>query len=113
MKRIIVFILVILTMIAGILPAYAKLEDSAALSISLVNQDPDPAVAGESVVQRAGTIQGYQGRYDPGNMKIVKFKIRIDKDTKAGSYELKIKSYEEGSTTTTQKSLSIDIGKIG
>jgi uncharacterized membrane protein len=33
----------------------------------------------------------------------------INKDTPAGSYELKVKYYEAGSTSATQKSLSLDV----
>ena len=35
--------------------------------------------------------------------------MQINKDTPAGSYELKVKYYEQGSTDVTHKSLSIDV----
>ncbi len=137
-----VLIIAVLILCAGLI--HAGLENTAAISVSLVNQDPDPAnagdvvevrfgiqnmggetinnlivgiepeypfatVSGESNVQNAGSIQGYQGYYDTANMKILKFKIRVDKDATAGSYELKVIYYGEGSETKTEKSLAIDV----
>ncbi|MBN1156852.1 COG1361 S-layer family protein [Candidatus Woesearchaeota archaeon] len=121
-----------------------SLRSTAAISVSLVNQDPDPAnagdvvevrlgiqniggetvnnlvvgiepeypfalVSGESSIQEAGTIQGYQGYYDEANMKILKFKIRVDKDATAGSYELKVSYYQKDSQAKTVKSLAVDV----
>ena len=118
-----------------------SLDAVAAISISLVNQDPDPAIAGDIVevrlgveniggvtatnliiemvpaypfelvtgqnaIQEVGTINAYQ---KDENMKIVKYKIRVDRDATAGSYELKLKYYEEGSAVIPTKSLSLDV----
>lgn len=119
----------------------AALEDTRYISISLVNQDPDPAIAGdvvelrfgienkggvavdnlilevepeypfsvvpgeESVIE-VGSLNAYQ---DDDDMKIVKVKIRVDRDASAGSYELKLKEYEKGASVVTQKSISIDV----
>jgi len=122
----------------------AAIEDSAIISINLVNQDPDPATAGdivnvrlgvqniggrdsgdimvefvpeypfqllpgESAVQEVGIISGYQGYDDTQSLKIIKYKVLVDKDATAGSYELKTKYYEKGSLSPVQKSLSIDV----
>ena len=107
--------------------AYAALEDTKSISINLVNQDPDPAVAGDIVelrlaienlgsvaaenivieldpvypfvmlpgednIQKIGTIL-YQGE---ANVKIIKYRLKIDRDANAGQYELKILEYEDG-----------------
>jgi len=42
-------------------------------------------------------------------MKILKFKVRINRDATAGSYEFKVKYYTEGSPVSTQTVLTIDI----
>lgn len=122
--------------------SFAETSDDKMISISLVNQDPDPAesgdvmevrigienkggeaaenfvlemipeypftmVSGENKIQKVGTIAAYQ--YD-SDMKIVKFKIRVDRDATAGAYELKFKYYTEGfSSQSIQKSISIDV----
>ncbi len=141
-KQILVIITIISIMMFSTLVS-ADLENSASISVSLVNQDPDPAVAGDIVevrigitniggepannviveldpeypfellpgheaVQKVGTINGHQGIYSD-DTKIIKYKIRVDKDTTAGEYELKVKTYEEGSSATTTRSLSLDI----
>jgi hypothetical protein len=120
-----------------------NLADTTVLSISLVNYDPNPAMAGnvvearigvenigsmditdlmlevvpeypfqlvsgETAVKSIGIIQGYE-EGSTANIKIIKYRMLINKDTPAGSYELKVKYYEAGSTSVTQKSLSLDV----
>jgi hypothetical protein len=143
MKKFSVYIFLICIMVAAVFAAQSggDLSGSSAVSISLVNQDPDPAIAGDivevrvgveniggealdnlivellpeypfelisgvSAAQNIGTISGYQSGE---NMKIVKYKVRVNKDVTAGSYELKIKYYPQGSQSSTQKSISIDV----
>lgn len=120
------------------------LNNAVGISISIVNQDPDPALAGdivevrlgvenkgglqannvniqltpeypfslvpgEDAVQNIGTMLGYQGQYD-GNMKIVKYRLQVDKNAPAGSYELKANYYTAGSNASfTQKGMYIDV----
>jgi hypothetical protein len=126
------------------LSAHATLDDSSLVSLSLVNQDPDPAIAGDIVeirlgiqnlggesaenvlveidpqypfspvpgedsVQKVESLQGYQGYYESESMKILKFKVRTDRDAQAGSYEFNVDVYEEGSDVTIQKTLSVDV----
>ncbi|MEA2038107.1 MAG: COG1361 S-layer family protein [Nanoarchaeota archaeon] len=140
--RINYLIAIFLVVIVSALTVNAEISDTAAISISLVNQDPDPAIAGDVVeirlgvenkggqavedliigvveeypfemlsgydtIQTVGTIGAWQNEE---NMKIVKFKVRVDRDATAGQYELKIKEYEQGfEGTGKQKSLSIDV----
>jgi len=120
----------------------ADLENEGAISITLVNQDPDPAIAGEIVELRvgienlggdkvddlmidldfnypfeevagedyekvAGTITGYQGN---DNQKIIKYKVKVNKDTSAGIYDLKIKYYEKGSDKEFIDTLNVEVG---
>ena len=134
-----VLVLLIVSLFSGLVFAET---DSKAITVSLVNQDPDPAIAGdivetrlgienrggeaaenlileiipeypftmipgESNIKKIGTIRAYQSGAD---MKIVKFKLRVDRDVTAGEYALKIKEYEEGKESVSGiKSLSIDI----
>jgi hypothetical protein len=129
MKKIIainILVLLILSLLSSLAFA-ADSTGSEIISVSLVNQDPDPATAGEvvevrigienegsvaaddvmlevvpeypftvasgaSAVQVVGTLKAYQTGAD---MKIVKFKLLVDKDATAGDYELKVKEYEE------------------
>ncbi len=142
----IIILLIVLTM-AGVEAAVTSsstsgtLDDSSAISISLINQDPDPAIAGDIVEVRLGieniggeTVNdliielipeypfslvsgqnaeikvGTMNAYQKGdNMRIIKYEVRADREATAGSYELKIKYYEEDSVIATQKSLSVDI----
>lgn len=137
-------IIALLMMLFMLTTAWAASDDwsqTAGISISLVNQDPDPVAAGEivevrigieniggravsnlmmeidpaypfelvpgeDVVQDIGTMQGYQ---TGDSIKIIKFKVRVDRDATAGSYDLKIKYYEQGSTAISTKSLSVDV----
>jgi uncharacterized membrane protein len=120
-----------------------SLADSTVLSISLVNYDPNPAMAGnvvearigvenigsmdvndlmfevlpeypfqlvsgENAIKSIGIIQGYSEGSN-ANIKIIKYRMLINKDTPAGSYELKVKYYQSGSTSAIQKSLSLDV----
>jgi len=82
--------------------------DSAENVVLELNPDyPFSIVPGESAKQNIGTIKARQ--YD-SDIKIVKFKVRVDKDATAGAYNLKIKSYQEGNPdVVTQTSLSIDV----
>jgi len=143
MKKIIAVLLIASILMLNISLVQAALKDAVAISISLVNQDPDPASAGntvelrlavanmggrasdnlmveivpdypfellsgQSAVQNIGSMQGYQGYYGDNTTKIVKFNIKINKDATAGSYELKVRYYEEGKAWT-EKSLSVDV----
>ncbi len=122
--------MVLVLLLGVVFSVNAELSDSKAITISLVNQDPDPSIAGniveirlgvenvggkaaenliielepeypftmvpgEEAIQKIGTMKAYQTGSD---MKIVKFKLRVDRDATAGGYELKIKEYEEGKT---------------
>jgi len=121
--------------------ASAASGNVAIISISLINQNPDPAVGsniveirigienqggketanmvieaapeypfsmvpGDSAVQEIGTLQAYQ---DTQNMKIVKYRLTVDKDAKAGSYDLPIKYYPKDSNAFAQTSVSISV----
>ncbi|HJX05123.1 MAG TPA: COG1361 S-layer family protein [Candidatus Nanoarchaeia archaeon] len=108
--------------------ALADIDNWKDITLSLVNQDPDPAntgdvlelrigienqggvaaenlvlevipdypfekISGEELVKEVGTISPYQSG---DTIKIVKFKLRINKDATEGQYALKIWEYEEG-----------------
>lgn len=63
------------------------------LVLEFVPQYPFVLVTGEDNVKKVGTLKAYQ---TGDNMKIVKFKVRVDRDATAGQYQLKYKEYEEG-----------------
>ena len=146
MKQKILSIFMFLALIVCIPAGNAELgnlADTTVLSISLVNYDPNPAMAGnvvearigvenigsmditdlmlevvpeypfqlvsgETAIKSIGIIQGYE-EGSTANIKIIKYRMLINKDTPAGSYELKVKYYESGSTSAAQKSLSLDV----
>jgi hypothetical protein len=124
--------------------AVASVSDTSSASlitVSLTNQDPDPAIAGnlvevrlgveniggkaaenlvvellpeypftltsgQSAIQTISTIQGYQSG---DHTQIIKYKLLVDKDATAGTYELKIKHYEEGSSNFVVNKVTLDI----
>ncbi|MCX9009994.1 MAG: COG1361 S-layer family protein [Candidatus Methanoperedens sp.] len=78
------------------------------LKMEIVPSYPFELVHGESAVQDVGIVQGYQAD-STSNIKIVTYRMQINKDVPAGSYELKVKYYEQGSTDVTQKSLYLNV----
>ncbi len=146
MKKTMFTVLMVMVLVVYVPAVYAEmgnLVDATVISISVVNYDPDPAIAGdivevrlgveniggmtvnnliievvpeypfelvsgESAAQSIGIIQGYKGQSNE-NIKIVKYRMRVDRDAPAGSYELKVKYYESGGSAATQKSLSLDV----
>jgi hypothetical protein len=121
--------------------AYADLSGVTGISANLINQDPDPAIAGEVVdiylgieniggksssnlivelepeypfslvpdesdVQNIGTLKSYQ---KDNYMKIITYKIKVDSDISAGSYNLTVKYYEQGDSLFIEKNIPIDV----
>lgn len=78
------------------------------LRLEVIPEFPFELVPGENAIKDVGIVQGYQAD-STENLKIVKYRMQINKDTPAGSYELKVKYYEQGSTDATQKSLALDV----
>jgi hypothetical protein len=78
------------------------------IMMEIVPEYPFELVSGENAVKDVGIIKGYQTD-STANLKIIKYKLRINKDTSAGSYELKVKYYELGSSDKIMKSLYIDV----
>ncbi|MFH1915708.1 MAG: COG1361 S-layer family protein [Nanoarchaeota archaeon] len=78
------------------------------LDVEFVPSYPFEVLQGEPVVQKLGTIQGTAGVYSE-NLKIMKMKVRVNRDTIAGTYQLKLKYYEEGSGAVTQATIPVAI----
>lgn len=78
------------------------------LMLEVIPEYPFELVTGENAVKDVGIVQGYEVD-STANIKIVKYRMQINKDAPAGSYELKVKYYEQGSSASTQKSLSLDV----
>jgi len=76
------------------------------LMAELVTQYPFELVLGQTAVQEIGTVNGFQ---QTDNMKIIKYKLLVNRNAQAGSHELNIKYYEKGSGISTMVSLPIDV----
>ena len=79
------------------------------LMLEVVPEYPFELVPGENAVQDVGIVQAYQADDPTANIKIVTYHMQINKDAPAGSYQLKVKYYEAGSTDVTLQSLSLDV----
>jgi len=127
MKKYISLLLVIMLISIFTTSVFADLSGEV-ISISMLNQDPDPAISGDIVeirfsVENFGdyskdnyviellptypfeAVSGEKlitkvGRIDPNmagdNRLIVKFKVKVNKDITAGSYDLPVLTYEDG-----------------
>lgn len=78
------------------------------LMMEIVPEYPFELVPGENAIKNVGIVEGYQVG-STANIKIVKYRMKINKDASAGSYELKVKYYELGSSDNVMKSLYIDV----
>jgi hypothetical protein len=78
------------------------------LMMEVVPAYPFELVTGENAVQNVGIVEGYQVD-STANLKIVQYTMKVNRDAPAGSYELRVKYYEQGSTEMTQKSLYINV----
>jgi hypothetical protein len=78
------------------------------LILEVVPAYPFELVPGENAVHDVGIVPGYQSDSN-ANIKIVSYKMQINKNAPAGSYELKVKYYEQGSTDMSTKSLYLDV----
>ncbi len=78
------------------------------LMLEVVPEYPFELVPGENAVHDVGIVPEYQADSN-ANIKIVTYKMQINKNAPAGSYELKVKYYEQGSTDMSTKSLSLDV----
>ncbi len=114
--------------------------DTDALSIDLVNQDPDPAIAGDIVEVRISinnygdtvndlsitlnpqypfemvpgeealqTIATLKSGQEGDNVQIIKYKIRVDSQASAGTYDLDLSYHKSGTNAIFHKILSIDV----
>jgi hypothetical protein len=148
MKKLIVLVMMMLSITASVLATGAGsdivyVDDSTNIVLSLVNQNPNPANAGEILtaymglenegsklakdvvvefipsypftlasgeasIQQIGSIGAYQG-VDGESIKIVDFKVKVDKDASAGTYALKFKYYNANQDYVFEKSVNIEI----
>jgi hypothetical protein len=78
------------------------------LMLEVVPAYPFELVPGENAVHDVGIVPGFQADSN-ANIKIITYKMQINQNAPAGSYELKVKYYEQGSTDMSTKSLYIDM----
>jgi hypothetical protein len=96
----------------GIVEVRIGVENTARSSSSNIvlefeEEFPFSMVPGESTVKEVGTLGAYQA-YD--NFKILKYKLSVDKDARAGRYELVFWQYAKGQRDSKiQKIVLIDI----
>jgi len=78
------------------------------LMVEVMPEYPFVLVPGETAARSIGILQGYKPDSNE-NINIIKYRMQVDKNAPAGSYELKVKYYEKGGTSSTPKSLSLDV----
>ncbi|HEY9206323.1 MAG TPA: COG1361 S-layer family protein [Candidatus Methanoperedens sp.] len=78
------------------------------LLMEVIPAYPFELVPGENAVKDVGIVQEYRSD-STQNIKVIKYTMKINKDAPAGSYELKVRYYEQGSTDVMQKSLYLDV----
>jgi hypothetical protein len=78
------------------------------LMVEVMPEYPFVLVPGETAARSIGILKGYKPD-STENINIIKYRMQVDKNTPAGSYELKVKYYEKGGTSSTPKSLSLDV----
>ncbi|MBW2971690.1 COG1361 S-layer family protein, partial [Candidatus Woesearchaeota archaeon] len=142
-KTTILLLLVLMLCVPAIKAEYTYIANSQVITASLVNQIPDPAVAGNTVelsiaienyggkadqgydvelvpkypleklpgeeyIKNTGLLQGFQVDYE---QKIIKFKIRTDKEATAGTYDFDVLIYQPGEKdyATIKKTLTYDL----
>jgi hypothetical protein len=76
--------------------------------LEVVPAYPFELVPGENAIHDVGIVPGYQADSN-ANIKIIIYKLQINPNAPAGSYELKVKYYEQGSTDMSTKSLYFDV----
>jgi len=142
-KNITIGLLTIILLSMGVLAADFSSSASSMISVNLINQNPDPAnagdivevrvglenlgggtaenlmlefdpsypfekVPGEELVQDVGSLNVYQSGED---MTILKYKIKVNKDTTAGTYNLKFTYYpkDQKNVSSITRTVSIDV----
>ncbi|VVB70676.1 NPCBM-associated, NEW3 domain of alpha-galactosidase [uncultured archaeon] len=143
MKKTIIFIFLVLGLMLQVHADYTGQDTNPALSLSLINQDPTIALAGDFVdvrlgmvnfggadatnvkvefvptypfqllqgqdsVFNIGTMLGYQGTE---NMKIVKFRVGVDRNVTAGTFNLTVNYYRDGLAAPVQVLIPIQVNK--
>jgi len=83
-------------------------EPSDGYDVELLPQYPFEKIPGEKYVKNTGAFQGFQV---DSEQKILKFKVRVDKDATDGDYDLDVLVYEHGAKAyaTIKKTLSVEI----
>lgn len=81
-------------------------ESAENLVVEIVPEYPFELASGFSTTEEAGTIKPYQTDEEK---KIVDFKLKVDKDAPAGSYEIDTWEYEEGKREEIRTKYTFDI----
>lgn len=81
-------------------------EPTEDLMIEIDPEYPFLSVPGDNLTQKIGSLGAFQ---DGDDRKIVKFRVKVDRDATAGTYDLKVKYFEEGSGSKTQNTVSIAV----
>ena len=78
------------------------------LMMEILPEYPFELVPGENAVKNIGIVEGYKVD-STDNIKVIKYKMKINKDASAGSYEFKVKYYVLGSSGSVIKNIYIDV----
>jgi hypothetical protein len=138
MKKKIVFIIFMMLSIMFSFVAYGNIQDSSFLRLKIINQDPDPVTAGDIVEIRlgienfggetinnlkllledsypfkvldfkeidVGSVRGFQSG---DNVKIIRFKLRLDESSPAGIHYFELKYLYDNNKEGSQK-IAIDV----
>lgn len=76
------------------------------LMVQFVPSYPFELLPGENSIKEIGTIGSYRSGEDAA---VIKYKVKIDKDAPADTYEFKINYYEAGNNAITSSTVDIDV----
>ncbi len=81
---------------------------SSASNVIIEIDDEYPFTVISDSTQKIGVVQAANN--DGSNLQIVKFRVRVDSDISAGSYDIVLKEYSENSpSTVTEHTISVDV----
>ena len=81
-------------------------ETATNIVIEIIPEYPFELASGFDAVEEVGTIESYQ---EDEEMKIVDFKLKVNKDAPAGNYEIDVWEYEEGKKNVIRIERSFEI----
>jgi hypothetical protein len=84
-------------------------EDTNNVNVEFIPSYPFTIVSGDSLTQEIGTIGAYQGSDTTQNIKIIKYRLLVDKDANARDYDLQFKISSDGLVNSITKTVSLSV----